>query len=148
VLRLAEGKMTEGKALIRFFSVPGRNGVRHMPGAAPDRWDTFKQYCIRDVEVEQALLTKVRRLEPAAFDEELYIADQEINDRGVLIDRELVDNAARFDSEYKAELLKEAQQISGMENPNSAAQIKEYLKRTTAISKVSAKRLSTKSRSH
>ena len=131
VLRLAEGKMTEGKALIRFFSVPGRNGVRHMPGAAPDRWDTFKQYCIRDVEVEQALLTKVRRLEPAAFDEELYIADQEINDRGVLIDRELVDNAARFDSEYKAELLKEAQQISGMENPNSAAQIKEYLKRTT-----------------
>lgn len=131
VLRLAEGKMTEGKALIRFFSVPGRNGVRHMPGAAPDRWDTFKQYSIRDVEVEQALLTKVRRLEPAAFDEELYIADQEINDRGVLIDRELVDNAARFDSEYKAELLKEAQQISGMENPNSAAQIKEYLKRTT-----------------
>lgn len=131
VLRLAEGKMTEGKALIRFFSVPGRNGVRHIPEAAPDRWDTFKQYCIRDVEVEQALLTKVRRLEPAAFDEELYIADQEINDRGVLIDRELVDNAARFDSEYKAELLKEAQQISGMENPNSAAQIKEYLKRTT-----------------
>ncbi len=131
VLRLAEGKMTEGKALIRFFSVPGRNGVRHMPEAAPDRWDTFKQYCIRDVEVEQALLTKVRRLEPAAFDEELYIADQEINDRGVLIDRELVDNAARFDSEYKAELLKEAQQISGMENPNSAAQIKEYLKRAT-----------------
>lgn len=131
VLRLAEGKMTEGKALIRFFSVPGRNGVRHMPEGAPDRWDTFKQYCIRDVEVEQALLTKVRRLEPAAFDEELYIADQEINDRGVLIDRELVDNAARFDSEYKAELLKEAQQISGMENPNSAAQIKEYLKRTT-----------------
>lgn len=131
VLRLAEGKMTEGKALIRFFSVPGRNGVRHMPEAAPDRWDTFKQYCIRDVEVEQALLTKVRRLEPAAFDEELYIADQEINDRGVLIDRELVDNAARFDSEYKAELLKEAQQLTGMENPNSAAQIKDYLKRTT-----------------
>lgn len=131
VLRLAEGKMTEGKALIRFFSVPGRNGVRHMPEAAPDRWDTFKQYCIRDVEVEQALLAKVRRLDPAAFDEELYIADQEINDRGVLIDRELVDNAARFDSEYKAELLKEAQKISGMENPNSAAQIKEYLKRTT-----------------
>lgn len=133
VLRLAEGKMTEGKALIRFFSVPGRNGVRHMPEAAPDRWDTFKQYCIRDVEVEQALLTKVRRLEPAEFDEELYIADQEINDRGVLIDRVLVDNAARFDAEYKAELLKEAQQLSGMKNPNSAAQIKDYLKRTTGL---------------
>lgn len=133
VLKLEDGKMTEGKALIRFFSVPGRNGVRHLPEAAPDRWDTFKKYCIRDVEVEQALLTKVRRLEPAEFDEDLYIADQEINDRGVLIDRVLVDNAARFDAEYKAELLKEAQQLTGMENPNSAAQIKDYLKRTTGL---------------
>ena len=133
MLRLAEGKMTEGKALIRFFSVPGRNGVRHLPEAAPDRWDTFKKYCIRDVEVEQALLAKVRRLEPVEFDEDLYIADQEINDRGVLIDRVLVDNAARFDAEYKAELLKEAQQLTGMENPNSAAQIKDYLKRTTGL---------------
>lgn len=131
VLKLADGKMTEGKTLIRFFSMPGRNGVRHLPSAAPDRWDTFKKYCIRDVEVEQALLAKVRRLEPAEFDEQLYIADQEINDRGVLIDRVLVDNAARFDIEYKAELLKEAQQITGMENPNSAAQIKDYLKRMT-----------------
>lgn len=131
VLRLADGKMTEGKALIRFFSVPGRNGVRHLPSSAPDKWETFKRYCVRDVEVEQALLAKVRCLEPAAFDEELYIADQEINDRGVLIDRELVDNAARFDAEYKAELLKEAQELTGLENPNSAVQIKEWLKRTT-----------------
>lgn len=133
VLKLAEGKMTEGKALIRFFSVPGRNGVRHLPSAAPDKWETFKRYCIRDVEVEQQLLSKVRRLEPVEFDEQLYVADQEINDRGVLIDRELVDNAARFDAEYKAELLKEAQRLTGMDNPNSAAQIKEYLKRTTGI---------------
>ena len=131
VLRLADGKMAEGKALIRFFSVPGRNGVRHLPSSAPDKWETFKRYCVRDVEVEQALLAKVRRLKPAAFDEELYIADQEINDRGVLIDRELVDNAARFDAEYKAELLKEAQELTGLENPNSAVQIKEWLKRTT-----------------
>ncbi len=134
VLRLANGKMAEGRALIRFFSMPGRNGVRHLPDAAPDRWDMFKKYCIRDVEVEQALLAKVRRLEPAGFDEQLYIADQEINDRGVLIDRVLVDKAARFDAEYKARLLKEAQQITGMDNPNSAAQIKEYLKRATGLS--------------
>ncbi len=133
VLKLADGKMAEGKTLIRFFSVPGRNGVRHLPDAAPDRWETFKKYCIRDVDVEQALLAKLRRLEPAEFDEELYIADQEINDRGVLIDRELVDAAARFDVEYKAELLKEAQKLTGMENPNSAAQIKEYLKRETGV---------------
>lgn len=133
VLRLTEGKMEEGKALIRFFSMPGRNGVRHLPSAAPDRWDTFKRYCVRDVEVEQALLAKVRRLEPVEFDEELYIADQEINDRGVLIDRTLVDNAARFDADYKAELLKEAQRITGLENPNSATQIKEYLRRETGV---------------
>lgn len=133
VLKLTEGKMEEGKALIRFFSMPGRNDVRHMPSAAPDRWDMFKRYCVRDVEVEQALLAKVRRLEPVEFDEELYIADQEINDRGVLIDRTLVDNAARFDADYKAELLKEAQRITGLENPNSATQLKEYLRRETGV---------------
>lgn len=134
VLKLENGKMTEGKTLIRFFSVPGKNGVRHLPSAASERWATFKAYCIRDVEVEQAILAKVRRLEPAEFDEELYIADQEINDRGVLIDRVLVDAAARFDDEYKAELLKEAQQLTGMENPNSPAQIKAYLQRETGMS--------------
>ena len=133
VLRLDNGKMEEGRSLIRFFSVPGRNGVRHMPDAAPDRWATFKAYCVRDVEVEQALLAKVCRLEAPAFDEELYVADQEINDRGVLIDRALVDNAASFDRDYKAELLKEAQELTGMENPNSAAQLKEYLRRTTGM---------------
>lgn len=134
VLKLSEGKMAEGRALIRFFSVPGRNGVRHLPDSAPDKWATFKKYCIRDVEVEQALLAKVRRLMPPPFDDELYIADQKINDRGVLIDRVLVDAAARFDTEYKAELLKEAREITGMENPNSVAQIKKYIQNTTGIS--------------
>ena len=134
VLRLEDGKMEEGKALIRFFSTPARNGLRRLPEAAPDRWATFKAYCIRDVEVEQALLAKVRRLEAPAFDEELYVADQEINDRGVLIDRELVDNAADFDDKYKAQLLAEAQSLSGLENPNSAAQLKAWLREETHLS--------------
>ena len=133
VLHLAEGKMTEGKAPIRYFSVPGKNGKRHLPSDAPDKWDTFKKYNIRDVEVEQAIKRKVQRLKPADFDEELYVADQEINDRGVKIDRTLVDAAARFDDEYKAQLLAEAQQLTGMENPNSPAQIKEYIKNTTGF---------------
>ena len=133
VLHLAEGKMTEGKALIRYFSVPGKNGKRHLPSDAPDKWETFKKYNIRDVEVEQAIKRKVQRLKPADFDEELYVADQEINDRGVKIDRTLVDAAARFDDEYKAQLLAEAQQLTGMENPNSPAQIKEYIKKTTGF---------------
>lgn len=132
VLHLAEGKMTEGKTLIRYFSVPGKNG-RHLPSDAPDRWAVFKQYNIRDVEVEQQILAKVRRLQPAAFDEELYIADQLINDRGVMIDRTLVDAAARFDEEYKAELLKQAQELTGMDNPNSPKQIKDYISRTTGF---------------
>ena len=132
VLRLADGKMKEGDALIRYFSVPNR-GKRHLPADAPDRWEVFKQYCIRDVEVEQAILAKVRRLEIPAFDEELYTVDQRINDRGVMIDAQMVANAARFDDDYKAELLKEAQQISGMENPNSPAQIKQYIHQATGL---------------
>lgn len=132
VLKLEAGKMQEGKTLIRYFSVPGKNG-RHLPSDAPDRWETFKKYNIRDVEVEQQILAKVRRLTAPTFDEELYTADQEINDRGVMIDRVLVDAAARFDDEYKAQLLAEAQQLTGMGNPNSPAQIKEYLSRTTGF---------------
>lgn len=134
-LRLAEGKMKEGAALIRYFSCPARKKdgtlIRRLPADAPDRWAAFKQYNIRDVEAEQAILAKVRRLAPAPFDEELYTVDQIINDRGVMIDRTLVDNAARFDEEYKARLLAEARLLTGMDNPNSPVQIKEYLRRTT-----------------
>lgn len=132
VLKLEAGKMQEGKTLIRYFSLPGKNG-RHLPSDAPDRWETFKRYNIRDVEVEQQILAKVRRLTAPEFDEELYTADQEINDRGVMIDRVFVDAAARFDDEYKAQLLAEAQQLTGMENPNSPAQIKEYLHKATGF---------------
>jgi len=130
VLKLTEGKMAEGKALIRYFSVLGKNG-RHYPTDAPDKWELFKLYNIRDVEVEQQILAKVRRLKPADFDEELYIADQEINDRGVMIDRAFVDNAVRFDDENKMRLLDEARRLTGMENPNSPTQIKEWIAKTT-----------------
>lgn len=130
VLRLEDRKMAEGRALIRYFSVPGKNG-RHLPSDDPERWAVFKRYNIRDVEVEQAILKRVRRLEAAPFDDALYVADQEINDRGVLIDRTLVDNAERFDEEYKARLLAEARELTGMENPNSPAQIKQFISDTT-----------------
>ena len=133
VLRLEDGKMKEGKALIRYFSTPTK-GKRHLPADAPDRWEIFKQYNIRDVEVEQQVLAKVRRLEPAEFDERLYVVDQLINDRGVLLDRQLAENAARYDNEYKAQLLAEAKELTGMENPNSPAQIKDYLHKAAGIS--------------
>lgn len=133
VLRLEDGKMKEGKALIRYFSTPTK-GKRHLPADAPDRWETYKLYNIRDVEVEQQVLAKVRRLEPAEFDEQLYVVDQLINDRGVLLDRQLAENAARFDDEYKAQLLAEAKELTGMENPNSPTQIKDYLHKAAGIS--------------
>ena len=133
VLRIEEGKMTEGKALIRLFSQPSRSGKRVLPSDKPDKWEIFKLYNARDVDVEQAVLAKVRRLEPAEFDELLYIADQNINDRGVLIDLTLVENAKRFDDTYKAELLEEAKTLTGLENPNSVSQLKEWIHKTTGI---------------
>lgn len=132
VLKLEDRKMTEGKALIRYFSVPNK-GRRHMPQDAPEKWELFKKYNIRDVEVEQAILAKVRRLEVPEWDDRLYIADQHINDRGVMVDAELVNNASRFDETYKAQLLEEAREITGMDNPNSPAQIKQYIASVTGF---------------
>ena len=140
VLKLEDRKMTEGKALIRYFSVPNKQTkqgvtkmIRHKPSDAPDKWATFKAYNIRDVDVEQAILKKVRRLEAPKFDEDLYVADQHINDRGVMIDQVLVNNAARFDELYKDELFAEARKLTGMSNPNSPGQIKQYISENTGF---------------
>ena len=140
VLKLEDRKMSEGKALIRYFSVPNKQTkqgitkmIRHKPSDAPEKWATFKAYNIRDVEVEQAILKKVRRLEAPEFDEDLYTADQHINDRGVMIDQVLVNNAARFDEAYKDELFAEARKLTGMSNPNSPGQIKQYISENTGF---------------
>ena len=133
VLRLQLGKMDEGRALIRYFSKPDRNGNRKMPTDSWDRWETFKAYNIRDVEVEQGVLARVRRLEETDFDRNLWIADARINDRGVLIDLDFVSAAAHMDDDYKASLLEEAKEITGLDNPNSPTQIKEYLRKTTGF---------------
>lgn len=140
VLKLEDRKMSEGKALIRYFSVPNKQTkqgitkmIRHKPSDAPEKWATFKAYNIRDVEVEQAILKKVRRLEAPEFDEDLYVADQHINDRGVMIDQVLTNNAARFDEAYKDELFAEARRLTGMSNPNSPGQIKQYISENTGF---------------
>lgn len=126
VLKLKEGKMEEGKALIKHFSTPNK-GIRHRPEDDLVLWEKFKQYNIRDVEVEQQILSKVRVLEPAPFDEELYVIDQRINDRGVLLDRQMAENATHLDEEYKALLLEEAKELTGLNNPISTTQIRGYL---------------------
>lgn len=134
VLRIEEGKMAEGAALIRLFSKPQpRTGKRVLPSDRPDKWETFKLYNARDVDVEQAVLRKVRRLEVPDFDERLWEADQRINDRGVLIDPVLVENAERFNRTYKEELTREAQTLTGLDNPNSVSQLKAWLHQSTGL---------------
>lgn len=127
-LQLTEKKLKQGRELIRFFSIPDKLGRQRKPTDAPDKWDMFKRYNIRDVEVEQQILAIVRKMEPAPFDRKLYIYDQLINDRGVMLDRRMARNAERFDNEYKVRLMEEAKRVSGLRNPGSPTQIKEYLK--------------------
>lgn len=122
-----EGKMKEGKDLIRKFSKPNRKGERVMPEDDPEAWEVFKLYNKRDVEVEQAILGKVRRLEQPEWEQELYAIDQRINDRGVMIDRQLVESADRMNDEYIESLKAKAKEMTGLDNPNSPAQLKQWI---------------------
>lgn len=149
VLKLEQQKMQEGKSLIRYFSCPCKptkvNGgrTRNLPQHAPDKWATFKRYCIRDVEVEQAIrrITSAYRIPES--EHRLYVADQRINDRGVLVDMDLVTQAIRMDAAYKGRLNAEAMDISGLDNPNSVAQLKAWLEKETdtTVDKLSKKDL-------
>lgn len=135
VLGLAEGerKLKEGKALIQYFCRPCKptklNGgrTRNLPGHAPEKWAVFKAYNAQDVVTERAIR---RRLEqyPLPQEEQLaYRIDQRINDRGVLLDGVLIRQALRLHEERKAELLAEAQEITGLLNVNSVKQLKDWL---------------------
>ena len=132
VLGLEAQKMTEGKRLIRQFCTPQApnlysSGERMQPSADPEGWEIFKQYCRMDVEVERQLEKALAWHEVPEAERRLYAIDQKINDRGTLTDRTLVDNAVRMDTVYKARLNVEAQQITGLSNPNSATQLREWL---------------------
>lgn len=137
-LKLTNKKMKEGKALIRYFSLPCKatkaNGgrTRNLPGDAPDKWETFKRYCIRDVEVEQQIRARLEGIVTEIPSErQLYALDQQINDRGVLVDMDLVNAAMRLDTLNRANLNAEAVRLTGMENPNSVAQLKAWLESET-----------------
>lgn len=137
VLRLPQQKLKEGKALIRFFSVPCKgtkaNGGRrrNLPEHDPEKWAAFKRYCVRDVEVEQQIRRFTLGYEVTEMERRLYVADQRINDRGVLVDSALVEQAIRMDAAYKGRLSAEAAEISGLDNPNSVAQMKAWLSAET-----------------
>lgn len=139
VLGLTQKKMTEGKALINYFSKPCKptkaNGgrTRNLPIHAPEKWDVFKKYNKRDVEVEQAIRKKVVRLNIIPMEREAWLLDQRINDRGALVDMLLAQKASDMDDEYRVGLAEEAVRLTGLENPNSVTQLKAWLKEETGL---------------
>lgn len=136
-LGLEEQKDKRGKALIDYFSKPCKptktNGgrTRNLPTHAPDKWEVFKEYCIQDVEVERAIKKKLAQFPICDSEQKLWTYDQRINDRGVRVDRNFVENAIKFNTEYSDRCYDEAQKITGLENPKSVVQLKAWLEEET-----------------
>lgn len=133
VLGLEKQKLTEGKNLIKYFCQPctptKSNGgrTRNLPADAPEKWEAFKTYNIRDVEVEMAIQARLSNYPVPESVWEEYHLDQEINDRGIMIDRELVAQALLIDARSKSDLKARLQAMTGLDNPNSVQQLKSYL---------------------
>ena len=133
VLGLEKQKLTEGKDLIKFFCQPcaptKSNGqrTRNLPAHAPDKWLAFKKYNIRDVETEMSIQTRLAKypVPDSVWDE--YHIDQEINDRGVALDMELVRQAIQMDGRSRSELTQAMQKLTALDNPNSVQQMKQWL---------------------
>ena len=133
VLKLDKQKLNEGKALIRYFSIPCKptktNGMRtrNLPHHDLEKWSTFKEYNQRDVETEMEIKKKLSAFPMPHSEWENYWIDQNINDRGILIDEILVDSAIKFDEILREENMDRAIELTGLENPNSPLQLKEWL---------------------
>lgn len=133
VLGLEKQKLTEGKELIKYFCQPclptNANGqrTRNRPFHAPDKWGLFKRYNARDVEAEMGIQQKLSKfpVPPQVWEE--YDIDQEINDRGVRIDMELVEQAIQMDARSRQELTDAMKRMTALENPNSVQQMKQWL---------------------
>ena len=126
-------KMKEGKALIRYFCMPCKptktNGgrTRNLPEHAPDKWSVFKDYCQRDVVAERAMFEMLEKWMPNDRERRFWCLDARINEKGVRIDKQLAVNAVAMDKRYKEELTAKAVEITGLENPKSVSQIKNWL---------------------
>lgn len=133
VLGLEKQKLTEGKDLIKYFCQPcaatKSNGgrTRNRPFHAPDKWEAFKRYNIRDVETEMGIQHKLRKFPVPDEVWEEYLIDQEINDRGVRLDMELVQQAIAIDTRSREELTAAMKDMTALENPNSVQQMKKWL---------------------
>ncbi len=133
VLGLEKQKLTEGKDLIRYFCVPCKptkaNGgrTRNLPEHDREKWERFKAYNLRDVEAEMQIQQRLAKFPVPDFVWEEYRQDQEINDRGIGVDMEMVKNAIAMDGRSKAELSDAMKELTELENPNSVQQMKQWL---------------------
>lgn len=132
-LGTTEKKMEEGKDLIRYFSVPCKptktNGgrTRNLPTDAPEKWAVYKQYNAQDVETERAIRKALEKYPLPEQEWELYALDQQINDRGVRVDKKLVKNAIAVDAVFAQAACQRAKELTGLENPGSVNQLKAWL---------------------
>lgn len=126
-LGLDKQKLTEGKDLIKYFCVPGKDGQRHLPADAPDKWSIFKAYNLRDVETEMGIQERLRKypVPDAVWDQ--YHLDQQINDRGIAVDMALVRSAISIDERSREELTAKLKELTMLDNPNSVQQMKDWL---------------------
>ncbi|MDD7795609.1 DNA polymerase [Clostridium sp. 'White wine YQ'] len=133
VLKLGEQKLKEGKDLIKYFCVPCKptkansGRTRNLPEHDMAKWSLFKKYNIRDVEVEQAIKKRLESYPVPEFVWDEYHLDQEINDRGILLDMGVVKNAIIFDEKSKEELTAAMKELTNLDNPNSVVQVKQWL---------------------
>ena len=132
-LKTAQQKDAVGERLIRYFSIPCKptkandGRTRNLPEHAPDDWKLFKSYCIQDVETERDIRRRLEKFPLMPQEWDFYHMDQRINDRGILIDRELVQQAIICNMSLSEEMTKRAYALTGLENPNSVSQLKSWL---------------------
>lgn len=132
-LNLVQKKLETGKMLIKYFSCPCKptraNGyrIRNYPEDAPEQWEMYKEYNKYDVLSEREIYQRLEQYEIPEFERQLYILDQHINDRGILVDMELAKSAIYCDQKYTEELTSIAQELTGLENPNSVTQLRNWI---------------------
>ncbi|NFN80270.1 hypothetical protein FDB25_07535 [Clostridium botulinum] len=126
-------KMKEGKALIQYFCKPckptkvNKGRTRNLPEHASEKWETFKEYCKQDVEVEREIRNKLDRYQTTTKEKLLWNLDQDINDRGVNLDLALAEKAIECDEQFKERMVEEAKELTGLDNPNSLTQLKKWI---------------------
>ena len=136
-LNLTDKKLDTGKALIKYFSCPCKatrvNGMRtrNYPEHAPEKWEMYKEYNKYDVLAEREIFKRLEAYIIPDIERKMYVLDQNINDRGILVDMELAESAIAVDNTYTSILTQHAQQLTGLENPNSPVQIRQWIEKPT-----------------